>query len=107
MQLPVKILCRLEIAAKGLFDHHPPPAVSGLLQQARGTLLGTVLNKLRTTAADYYYAYYYYENDIALPLRVLIVLGGTAAGIAIAMTSAQVASRPYSSSGGTTLRPAR
>ena len=31
----------------------------------------------------------FYENDIALPLRVLMVLGGTAAGIAIAMTSAQ------------------
>ena len=35
------------------------------------------------------YGYYYYENDIAQPLRVLMVLGGTAAGIAIAMTSAQ------------------
>jgi preprotein translocase subunit SecE len=35
------------------------------------------------------YGYYFYENDIALPLRVLMVLGGTAAGIAIAMTSAQ------------------
>ena len=35
------------------------------------------------------YGYYYYENDIALPLRVLMVLGGTAAGIAVAMTSVQ------------------
>jgi len=35
------------------------------------------------------YGYYFYENDVALPLRVLMVLGGTAAGIAIAMTSAQ------------------
>ena len=35
------------------------------------------------------YGYYFYENDLALPLRVLMVLGGTAAGIAIAMTSAQ------------------
>ena len=35
------------------------------------------------------YAYYYYVNDVALPLRVLMVLGGTAAGIAIAMTSVQ------------------
>ena len=35
------------------------------------------------------YGYYFYENDIALPLRVLMVLGGTAAGIAIAMTSVQ------------------
>ncbi len=35
------------------------------------------------------YGYYYFENDIALPLRVLMVLGGTGAGIAIAMTSAQ------------------
>ncbi len=35
------------------------------------------------------YGYYYYENDVALPLRVLMVLGGTGAGIAIAMTSTQ------------------
>jgi preprotein translocase subunit SecE len=35
------------------------------------------------------YGYYFYENDLALPLRVLMVLVGTAAGIAIAMTSAQ------------------
>ena len=35
------------------------------------------------------YGYYYYENVVALPLRVLMVLGGTAAGIAIAMTSVQ------------------
>ena len=35
------------------------------------------------------YGYYFYENDVALPLRVLMVLVGTAAGIAIAMTSAQ------------------
>jgi preprotein translocase subunit SecE len=35
------------------------------------------------------YGYYFYENDVVLPLRVLMVLGGTAAGIAIAMTSAQ------------------
>ena len=35
------------------------------------------------------YGYYFYENDVALPLRVLMVLGGTAAGIGIAMTSAQ------------------
>lgn len=35
------------------------------------------------------YGYYYYENEIALPLRVLMVLGGTGAGIAIAMTSTQ------------------
>ena len=40
------------------------------------------------------YAYYYFDTGVAatsLPqaLRVLIVLGGTAAGIAIAMTSVQ------------------
>jgi len=35
------------------------------------------------------YGYYYYEVDLALPLRVLMVLGGTIAGIAIAMTSTQ------------------
>ena len=35
------------------------------------------------------YGYYFYENDLALPLRVLMVLGGTGAGIGIAMTSTQ------------------
>ncbi len=35
------------------------------------------------------YGYYYYENDMKLPLRVLMVLGGTGVGIAIAMTSTQ------------------
>jgi preprotein translocase subunit SecE len=35
------------------------------------------------------YGYYYYENAAALPLRVLMVLAGTAIGIAIAMSSTQ------------------
>ena len=35
------------------------------------------------------YGYYFYENDLALPLRVLMVLGGTGVGIAVAMTSSQ------------------
>jgi len=35
------------------------------------------------------YSYYYYEFEVSLPLRVLMVLGGTGAGIAIAMMSAQ------------------
>jgi len=35
------------------------------------------------------YSYYYYEFELALPFRVLIVLGGTGVGIAIAMMSSQ------------------
>ena len=35
------------------------------------------------------YAYYYYEPSIAQAFRVLMVLGGTIAGIGIAMTSIQ------------------
>ena len=35
------------------------------------------------------YAYYYYETDLAQAYRVLMVLGGTIAGIGIAMTSVQ------------------
>ncbi len=35
------------------------------------------------------YGYYYYINDMSLPLRVLMVLVGTGAGIAVAMTSTQ------------------
>ena len=48
--------------------------------------------KLLTAAAALVgglYAYYYYEADIAQAIRVLIVLGGTVAGIGIAMTSFQ------------------
>ena len=35
------------------------------------------------------YSYYFFEFQVSLPLRVLMVLGGTGAGIAIAMTSTQ------------------
>ncbi len=35
------------------------------------------------------YSFYYYEFEIALPIRVLMVLGGTGASITIAMTSTQ------------------
>jgi preprotein translocase subunit SecE len=35
------------------------------------------------------YAYYYFENDLAQAIRVLMVIGGTAAGITIAMLSTQ------------------
>ena len=48
--------------------------------------------KLLLSAAflvDGLYGFYYYENDLALPLRVLMVLGGTGVGIALAMTSVQ------------------
>ncbi len=48
--------------------------------------------KLLTAAAAIIgglYSYYYFEFQVALPLRVLMVLGGTGAGIAIAMTSTQ------------------
>ena len=44
---------------------------------AAGTLVGGL------------YAYYYYEPTIAQAIRVLMVLGGTVAGIGIAMTSLQ------------------
>jgi len=35
------------------------------------------------------YSYYYFEFEISRPLRVLMVLGGTGIGIAIAMSSTQ------------------
>ncbi len=35
------------------------------------------------------YGFYFYENDLALPLRVLMVLGGAGVGIGVAMTSTQ------------------
>jgi succinoglycan biosynthesis transport protein ExoP len=33
-----------------------------LIRQARGSVLGTVLNKLRLSSSDYYYYYYYYYD---------------------------------------------
>ena len=61
---------------------HTETSQSGVLDilkllAAAGALLGGL------------YGYYFYEYDVALPLRVLMVLGGTAVGITIAMTSAQ------------------
>ena len=35
------------------------------------------------------YSYYFFEFQMALPLRVLMVLGGAGLGIAISMTSTQ------------------
>ena len=35
------------------------------------------------------YAYYYYESELPQAVRVLMVLGGTAAGIGMAMISTQ------------------
>ena len=59
-------------------------------ETSQGSFLDTI--KLLIAAAVLVgglYAYYFYENDISLPLRVLMVLGGTGVGIAIAMTSTQ------------------
>ena len=41
------------------------------------------------------YAYYYYEADFAQAIRVLMVLGGTVAGISIAMTIIGDRPRPW------------
>ncbi len=40
-----------------------------LINNARGTILGVVLNKLRLSAADYYYYYYYYDYSHYAPRR--------------------------------------
>jgi len=40
-----------------------------LISNARGTILGVVLNKLRLSAADYYYYYYYYDYSHYSPRR--------------------------------------
>ncbi|MBU0609887.1 MAG: polysaccharide biosynthesis tyrosine autokinase [Armatimonadetes bacterium] len=40
-----------------------------LINNARGTILGVVLNKLRLSAADYYYYYYYYDYSHCAPRR--------------------------------------
>jgi len=40
-----------------------------LINNARGTILGVVLNKLRLSAADYYYYYYYYDYSHYSPRR--------------------------------------
>ena len=38
-----------------------------MLENARGRILGCVLNKLRLTAGDYYYYYYYYDYSRESP----------------------------------------
>lgn len=38
-----------------------------LIRNARGNLLGVVLNKLRLSASDYYYYYYYYDYSHETP----------------------------------------
>jgi len=59
-------------------------------ETSQGGVLDTV--KLLLAAAAVIgglYSYYYYEFELALPFRVLIVLGSTGVGIAIAMMSFQ------------------
>jgi preprotein translocase subunit SecE len=59
-------------------------------ETSQGSFLDTIKLVLAAAAlVGGLYAYYFYENDIALPLRVLMVLAGTGVGIAIAMTSTQ------------------
>lgn len=40
-----------------------------MIRNARGTILGVVLNKLRLSASDYYYYYYYYDYSHYSPRR--------------------------------------
>ena len=64
--------------------------MSAQIETSESGVLDTL--KLLTAAAALVgglYAYYYYEADIAQAIRVLMVLGGTVAGIGIAMTSFQ------------------
>jgi len=64
--------------------------MSAQTETSPGSVLDTV--KLLIAAAALIgglYAYYYYEAEFAQAVRVLMVLGGTVAGIGIAMTSAQ------------------
>jgi len=63
--------------------------VATTTEQSEGSFLDTI--KLLISAGVLVgglYSYYYFL-EVSLPLRVLMVLGGLAAGIAIAMTSTQ------------------
>ena len=64
--------------------------MSAQTETSQGSVLDTI--KLLVAAAALVgglYAYYYYEAEFAQAIRVLMVLGGTMAGIGIAMTSSQ------------------
>jgi preprotein translocase subunit SecE len=64
--------------------------MSAQTETSQSGVLDTVKLLIATAAlVGGLYAYYYYETDVAQALRVLMVLGGTVAGIGIAMTSAQ------------------
>ena len=70
------------MAAKQLMSAQTETSQSGVLDTIKLLVAATAL-------VGGLYAYYYYESELAQAIRVLMVLGGTAAGIAIAMTSTQ------------------
>jgi capsular exopolysaccharide synthesis family protein len=61
-----------------------------LIANARGTILGVVLNKLRLSAGDYYYYYYYYDYSHYAPRRGV----STAPDMAAASTTGQPQQQP-------------
>jgi preprotein translocase subunit SecE len=64
--------------------------MSAQIETSQSGMLDTVKLLLAAVAlVGGLYAYYYYEPSVSQALRVLMVLGGTVAGIGIAMTSVQ------------------
>ena len=81
-----------------------------LIRHARGSILGTILNKLRLSTSDYYYYYYYYYYDHARdkPVPAITELGPTAEGemSLVADLFGEVEARPAEPKPGVREKPA-
>ena len=53
----------LLVAESGRVTKHAFRETKRLIQNARGNILGVVINKMRPSASDYYYYYYYYYDE--------------------------------------------
>jgi Mrp family chromosome partitioning ATPase len=51
------------VAESGRVTKHAFREMKRLIHNARGTILGVVINKMRPSSSEYYYYYYYYEAE--------------------------------------------
>lgn len=67
--LSSKIERTLLVAEAGQVSRDAFNEMTRLITNARGSIIGVVLNKLRLSASDYYYYYYYYDYSHYAPKR--------------------------------------
>jgi capsular exopolysaccharide synthesis family protein len=67
--LSSKVERTLLVAEAGQVSRDAFNEMCRMIRNARGEILGVVLNKLRLSASDYYYYYYYYDYSHSAPRR--------------------------------------